>query len=325
MLDAYDLRGIRMQHPNARLTVRGRLELVLFVENEGASFRRAAAAFSCSASTAFEWVARWRRATLAERRLCACLADRSSRPRRQPRRLDRLVEHGRPGPPAQRLGPAPCDIAGELSMAHSTVWKVLARHGLSRPGPADRPPARRYEWPCPGDLLHIDTKRYARFERPGHALTGVRDRTGAEKRARWGYQYAHAIVNDRSGLAYVELHDDELASTVTGSTERALAFLAARGITARRLMSDGAWSYTRNRSLAELLAARGVRHLITRPYTPRTNCEGASAALDGRCQGGVDGRGHDSRANWRSARRGCPLADSSVRGCRRRPGARTLA
>jgi len=259
-----------MQHPNARLTVRGRLELVLFVENEGASFRRAAAAFSCSASTAFEWVARWRRATLAERRLCACLADRSSRPRRQPRRLDRLVEAGiilaR-----RRSGWGPRLIAGELSMAHSTVWKVLARHGLSRPGPADRPPARRYEWPCPGDLLHIDTKRYARFERPGHALTGVRDRTGAEKRARWGYQYAHAIVDDHSRLAYVELHDDELASTVTGFTERALAFLAARGITARRLMSDGAWSYTRNRSLAELLAARGVRHLITRPYRPQTN------------------------------------------------------
>jgi transposase InsO family protein len=259
-----------MQHPNARLTVRGRLELVLFVVNEGASFRRAAAAFSCSAATAFEWVARWRRATLAERRLCACLADRPSRPRRQPRRLDRLVE-ARIILARRRSGWGPRLIAGELSMAHSTVWKVLARYGLWRPGPADRPPARRYEWPCPGDLLHVDTKRYARFERPGHALTGVRDRTGAEKRARWGYQYAHAIVDDHSRLAYVELHDDQLASTVTGFTERALAFLAARGVTARRLMSDGAWSYTRNRSLAELLAARGIRHLITRPYRPQTN------------------------------------------------------
>jgi hypothetical protein len=43
--DAYDLWEVRMQHPNARLTVRGRLELVRFVENEGHSFRQAPAAY----------------------------------------------------------------------------------------------------------------------------------------------------------------------------------------------------------------------------------------------------------------------------------------
>ena len=79
-----------MQHPNARLTVRGRLELVLFVDDEGHSFREAAGAFRCSVSTAFEWVARWRRATLAERMGLACLCDRSSRPHRQPRLLSPL-------------------------------------------------------------------------------------------------------------------------------------------------------------------------------------------------------------------------------------------
>jgi transposase InsO family protein len=156
-------------------------------------------------------------------------------------------------------------------MAHSTVWKVLARHGLSRPGPSDRPPVHRYEWPCPGDLLHMDTKRYARFERPGHALTGVRDRTRKEKDARWGYQYAHAIVDDHSRLAYVELHDDERADTITAFTARALAWFARRGIRTRRVMTDGAWAYTRNRSLADLLAHHHVRHLVTRPYRPQTN------------------------------------------------------
>ncbi len=60
MSNAYDLREVRMQHPNARLTVRGRLELVLFVDAEGHSFRQAAQAFRCSVLTAFEWVARWR-------------------------------------------------------------------------------------------------------------------------------------------------------------------------------------------------------------------------------------------------------------------------
>src|ERR1700733_10966354 len=51
---------------------------------------------------------------------------------------------------------------------------------LTRIKRSPRDPARRYEWPCPGDLLHMDTARHARFERPGHAVTGVRDQTGAE-------------------------------------------------------------------------------------------------------------------------------------------------
>jgi transposase InsO family protein len=259
-----------MQHPNARLTVRGRLELVLFVEGEGASFRQAAAAFRCSVSTAHEWVARWRVASLSERQGLACLRDRSSRPHRQPRRMDALTQ-ARVVLARRRTGWGPRLIAGEVGLAHSTVWKVLARCGHSRPEPAAREPARRYEWPCPGDLLHMDTKRYARFERPGHALTGVRDRTGADKRAGWGYQHAHAIVDDHSRLAYVELHEDQRAATVTGFVERALGWFAAQGIRVRRVMTDNAWAYTHNRSLKALFLERGIRHLTTKPHRPATN------------------------------------------------------
>jgi transposase InsO family protein len=259
-----------MQHPNARFTARGRLELVLFVEAEGHSYREAALAFRCSVSTAFQWVARWRAASIHERRGLVCLADRSSRPHRQPRRMTPLTQ-ARIVLARRRSGWGPRLIAGELGLAHSSVWKVLHRHGFSRPERSEREPVRRYEWPCPGDLLHMDTKRYARFERPGHALTGVRNRTEADRRARVGYQFAHAIVDDHSRLAYVELHDDERADTVTAFTVRALAWFARHGIRVRRLMTDGAWAYTRNRSLADLLSAQRVRHLVTRPYRPQTN------------------------------------------------------
>ena len=34
---------------------------------------------------------------------------------------------------------------------------------------------------------------------------------------------------------------------------------------------DNAFAYVKNRSLRELLAARGIRHLTTEPYRPRTN------------------------------------------------------
>ncbi len=148
-------------------------------------------------------------------------------------------------------------------------WKVLNRAGLSRRPAAVKEPANSYEWPCPGDLLHMDTSRYARFLRPGHRVTG--DRSNRTRYGGPGYDFAHAIVDDHSRLAYVELHNDEKAETVTGFVKRALAFFAEHGIVAKRLMTDNGFSYVKNRSLRELLASRGIRHLTIQPYRPRTN------------------------------------------------------
>jgi transposase InsO family protein len=88
---------------------------------------------------------------------------------------------------------------------------------------------------------------------------------------RVGYDFAHALVDDHSRLAYVELLEDERGATVTAFVARALAWFEARGIRARRLMTDNAFSYVRNRSLRELLAEREIRHLTTAPYRPQTN------------------------------------------------------
>ena len=165
-------------------------------------------------------------------------------------------------------------VAGATGQSHSTVWKVLERHRLSRRPRTARDDPQRYEWPCPGDLLHMDVCTYARFERPGHRVTGdrsQRQRNWMRPETRVGYDHAHAIVDDHSRLAYVELHDDERAATVTAFLQRALTFFAGHGITARRLMTDNAFTYTKNRSLRELLAARNIRHLTTQPYRPRTN------------------------------------------------------
>jgi transposase InsO family protein len=255
-----------MSHPNAVLTPRGRLRLVELVEDQGLTFRQAAACLGVSVATAWEWVTRWREASPGERQGLVCLRDLSSRPHRQPRRFDALVQ-ARIVLARRRTGWGPRLIAGELEMAHQSVWKVLKRHGFSRIARAPRESARRYEWPCPGDLLHMDTKRYARFGHPGHAVTG--ERRGRSRGV--GYQYAHAIVDDHSRLAYVELHNDERAATVTAFTQRAVSWFAVHGVIARRVMTDNAWTYTRNQSLAMLFADRGIRHLRTKPYTPRTN------------------------------------------------------
>ena len=85
----------------------------------------------------------------------------------------------------------------------------------------------------------MDTKRFARFTRPGHAVTGDRRRTSADIRQRVGYEWVHSLVDDHSRLAYSELHPDERAATVTGFVDRGLAFFGRLGITPRRLMTDG--------------------------------------------------------------------------------------
>ena len=251
-------------HANAKLGLAGRLALVRAIE-AGLSLKAAAAAFSVSPATAHRWWHRW----LEGGRQPQALLDRSSRPKRSPRLLaaemqERICDCRR------KTGWGPRLIAGATGFAHSTVWKVLCRAGLSRRPTKVKEPANRYEWPCPGDLLHMDTSRYARFLRPGHRVTGDRS-SRTLRRGGPGYDFAHAIVDDHTRLAYVELHDDERAETVTGFLERALAFYAGHGIVAKRLMTDNAFSYVKNRSLRELLAERGIRHLTTEPYRPRTN------------------------------------------------------
>ena len=259
-------------HRNAKLGLAGRFALVREIEG-GMTLKAAAAAFSVSPATAHRWWHRWLEAGEEARRTLSCLFDRSSRPHRSPRQLaveleEAICECRR------QTGWGPRLVAGATGFAHSTVWKVLKRAGLSRPPRRVKEPANSYEWPCPGDLLHMDTSRYARFLRPGHRVTGdrsQRSRHWMRPETRVGYDFAHAIVDDHSRLAYVELHEDEKAATVTAFVERALAFLAEHGIVTRRLMTDNAFAYVHNRSLRELLAREGIRHLTTQPYRPRTN------------------------------------------------------
>jgi transposase InsO family protein len=259
-------------HANAKLGPAGRLALTEAIA-QGMSQKAAAAAFSVSPATAHRW---WQRRLGASKQELACgswLLDRPCRPRRSPRLLDELAQE-RICECRRRTGWGPRLVGGAVGRPHSTVWKVLHRHGVSRPRRAAREAPNRYEWPCPGDLLHMDTARYARFKRPGHAVTGdrsQRNRNWMAAETRVGYDFAHAIVDDHSRLAYVELHPDERATTVTAFVERALAWFEQRGIRAKRLMTDNAYSYVRNRSLRELLERRSIKHLRTQAYRPRTN------------------------------------------------------
>jgi transposase-like protein len=203
-------------HRNAKLGLSGRFALVQARE-AGWSVREVARRFGVSPATVSRWSCRWQAASEEERRTLACLFDRSSRPHRMLRLLP-AAEQRRICAARRQTGWGPRLLTVRVGHPHSTIAKVLARHGLSRPQRTEREPVRRYEWPCPGDLLHADWTLYARFERPGHAVTGDRTSSSAEKKAKVGYDYAHAIVDDHSRLGYAELLRDAKAATVTGFT-----------------------------------------------------------------------------------------------------------
>jgi transposase InsO family protein len=117
-----------------------------------------------------------------------------------------------------------------------------------------------------GDLVHLDTKTLARIAGVGHRIHGDRQRRGRGV----GWEYVHVAIDDHSRIAYVEVLPDQLASTCAAFLRRTLAWFAARGVAVRRVMSDNGTGYVARLFRATCLEL-GLRHLRTRPYTPRTN------------------------------------------------------
>jgi len=205
-----------------------------------------------------EWVRRWE---AGDREL----ADRSSRPRRMPRRLPRAQRRqiGR----LRRARHSSLSIAFELHMPISTVVTEQRRQGLARLPSLQPPiPVVRYERERPGELLHIDVKKLVKIGHVGHRIHG--DRSWRAKGIGW--EYVHAAIDDASRVAYSEVLPDELAVTAVAFLERAVAWYAARGIRIESVMTDNGSAY-RSHVWRTRMGTAGLRHLRTRPYTPRTN------------------------------------------------------
>jgi transposase InsO family protein len=162
-------------------------------------------------------------------------------------------------------------LAGLVGFCRGTIWKVLARHGVSRrKAKGERQTFRRYEWAQPGALLHQDTKRLQRFEVPGHWATG--ERTEIARNRDSGYIFAHCVVDDHSRLAYVELHSADSSEAAAATLRRAAAWMRAQGCgPVEAVMTDNAFVFRRGRAYQDALGELGARHILTPPYTPRWN------------------------------------------------------
>jgi transposase InsO family protein len=151
--------------------------------------------------------------------------------------------------------------------ALATVVREPRRLGLNRLSRLDPPrPANRDEWPAAGDLLHLDIKKLGKIGRVGHRMHG--DRTTRVRGIGW--EAVHVAIDDCTRLTYAEVLPDECQGTTAGFLQRALRYFARRGIGIARVMTDNGSAY-RSRTFAAVVAAHQVRHLRTRPYTPRTN------------------------------------------------------
>ena len=250
-------------HQNARLGFAGRACLIERVLRDGWSAPDAAAAFHVSARTVWKWVRRFQEGGRT------ALRDRSSRPRRSPRQLAPVLERRVARLRARRRsGP---QIADALGLPLSTVGDVLRRLGLGRLPPlVPRPPVVRYERTAPGELLHVDAKKLGRITVGvvGHRITG--DRRVRGPRQRTGWEHLHVAVDDYSRVAYAELLPDETAASAVAFLEHAVAWLAGLGVRVERVMTDNAFCYTQH-AYAAATQRLGLRHVRTRPYTPRTN------------------------------------------------------
>ena len=247
-------------HSRARLTPVRRAELVESIRSAALPEGKAATAAGVSARTARKWVRRYDEGGRAG------LMDRSSRPRRMPRLTptdrSQLIERLRRE--CRLTGPA---IARALQMPRSTVAAVLQRAGLSRLKYLIAPePVQRYERSQPGELIHIDVKKLGRIERVGHRMTGDRRDTSPGA----GWEYVHVAIDDYTRLAYVEVLANERADTAVGFMTRALAFYRRHGLSVRQIMSDNGSPYV-SRDFAALCTRFRLRHIRTKPYTPRTN------------------------------------------------------
>jgi transposase InsO family protein len=247
-------------HKNARLSSHSRVELVRRV----AAGQRAgvgAAALGVSIRTVHKWLARFRTEGTAG------LADRSSRPHRLHRptptgRIEQIVALRR-----QRLTGK--HIALELGVSPATVSRVLKRAGLSRMRdlePAE--PARRYQYDQPGGLIHIDIKKLGRFERVGHRITG--DRTRQSNSRGVGWEFVHVVIDDASRVGFSQIYPDEKAVSAVTFLKAAIAYYLSLGVTVTRVMTDNGACYKAH-AFRDACRALGIRHIRTKPYTPRTN------------------------------------------------------
>jgi len=248
-------------HKNARLTPKGREEMVRAVVDGGLSKAAAARRYNTTPKTVAKWVERFSAEGVDG------LRDRSSKPLSSPGQTMPATCAAVEALRRQRYTGQ--QIARELGISEATVSRILCRRGLNKLSalePAE--PVRRYERVKAGELIHIDIKKLGKFNQIGHRITG--DRKGQSNGRGVGWEYVHVCIDDHSRVAFAKIMSNEKRRNAIAFLRAALAYYASFGIKVERVMTDNGSCY---KSFAFRQACKSLRlkHIRTKPYTPKTN------------------------------------------------------
>jgi transposase InsO family protein len=246
-------------HKNARLTLARRIEMVRTIVEDKLTPAEAAAEAGVSEPTARKWLGRF----LAGGE--AGLVDRRSRPNVSPRRISTTKALAIEELRRRRLTQA--RIAQAIGVSKSTVGRVLARAGISRLRDLEpSEPVVRYEHAHPGDLIHIDTKKFGRIERMSHRITGNRRDTfgGA------GWEFLFVAIDDHARIGFTDMYPDEGKASAVQFLQNTVAYFRSLGVLAKRVLTDNGSAF-RSKVFAAACRDLGVKHSFTKPYRPQTN------------------------------------------------------
>jgi transposase InsO family protein len=247
-------------HQNARLTRHGR-ERIVHLARSGQTPNAIATTVGVCPRTVCKWLKRFQLEGPAG------LVDRSSRPRR--------LHRPTPAASVERIAAlrrqrwTGKQIAQAVGVSPATVSRVLRRLGLNKLSALEPvAPVIRYERQTPGEMIHLDIKKLGRFDRVGHRITG--DRTGQSNGRGIGWEFVHVAIDDASRLAFSQILPDEKKKSATAFLKAAVAYYNSLGITVTRVMTDNGSCY-RAFDFRNACRDLGLRHIRTRPYTPKTN------------------------------------------------------
>jgi transposase InsO family protein len=220
-----------------------------------------ATAFGVDLKTVKKWVDRFKAEGPAG------LVDRSSRPHRlrnptAPETQEQIMALRRQRWTGQQ-------VAHETGVSPATVSRILRRARLSRI--RDLEPAEaviRYERKKPGDMIHLDIKKLGRFERVGHRITG--DRTGQSNSRGIGWEFVHVCIDDNSRISFSRIFPDEKAVSAMAFLKAAMAYYKSLGVSVTWVMTDNGSCY-KSHAFRDLCRDLKLRHIRTKPYTPKTN------------------------------------------------------
>ena len=251
-------------HKNARLTPHGRERIARQVAS-GQTPKAVGEAAGVCPRTVRKWVERYRSEGHEG------LRDRSSRPHRLYRPTPQAIVDEVAVLRRQRCTGK--QIAAQVGVSPATVSRILRRLGLNRLSALEpAAPIRRYERERPGEMIHLDIKKLGRIDGIGHRITG--DRRGqSNRRSRGeglGWEFVHVAIDDYSRIAFAKIMPNERKRSATAFLKAALAYYESLGIKVERVMTDNGSCY-KSFAFRRLCKRLGLKHIRTKPYTPKTN------------------------------------------------------